>query len=43
MNTRQEQNSGTAEVREALRFDEDRLSDYMTSHVEGFHGPLASC
>lgn len=40
MNTRQEQNSGTAEVREALRFDEDRLSDYMTSHVEGFHGPL---
>ena len=32
--------SGTAEVREALRFDEGRLSDYMTSHVEGFHGPL---
>jgi aminoglycoside phosphotransferase (APT) family kinase protein len=40
MASRQQQNSGTAEVREALRFDEGRLSDYMTSHVEGFHGPL---
>ena len=40
MTSRQQQNSGTAEVRESLRFDEDRLSEYMTSHVEGFHGPL---
>jgi aminoglycoside phosphotransferase (APT) family kinase protein len=40
MTSRQQQNSGTAAVRESLRFDEDRLSDYMTSHVEGFHGPL---
>ena len=28
------------EVREALRFDVDQLSAYMTSHVDGFHGPL---
>ena len=40
MSSRQQQNSGTAEVRESLRFDEQRLSEYMTSHVEGFHGPL---
>jgi aminoglycoside phosphotransferase (APT) family kinase protein len=40
MTSRQQQNSGTAEVRESLRFDEGRLSEYMTSHVEGFHGPL---
>ena len=40
MSSRQQQNSGTTEVREALRFDEQRLSEYMTSHVEGFHGPL---
>ena len=40
MASRQQQNSGTSEVREALRFDEDRLQDYMRSHVEGFHGPL---
>ena len=40
MSSRQEQNSGTTEVREALRFDVDRLQDYMASHVEGFHGPL---
>jgi aminoglycoside phosphotransferase (APT) family kinase protein len=40
MRSRQDQNSGTTEVRETLRFDVDRLQDYMTSHVEGFHGPL---
>ncbi|MDJ0919240.1 MAG: phosphotransferase family protein [Woeseiaceae bacterium] len=40
MSSRQEQNSGTTEVREALRFDVDRLQEYMASHVEGFHGPL---
>jgi aminoglycoside phosphotransferase (APT) family kinase protein len=40
MTSRQEQNSGTAEVREELRFDEQLLSEYMTSHVEGFHGSL---
>ena len=40
MTSRQEQNSGTVEVREELRFDEQLLSEYMTSHVEGFHGSL---
>ena len=40
MTSRQEQNSGTVEVREKLRFDEQLLSEYMTSHVEGFHGSL---
>jgi len=40
MRSRQDQNSGTTEVRESLRFDVGRLQDYMTSHVEGFHGPL---
>ncbi|HNP36738.1 MAG TPA: phosphotransferase family protein [Woeseiaceae bacterium] len=40
MTSRQEQNSGTREVSEAHRFDEARLGDWMSSHVEGFHGPL---
>ena len=40
MRSRQDQNSGTTEVRESLRFDVGRLQDYMTSHVEGFRGPL---
>lgn len=41
MSSRQQQNTGTEDVREALRFDEDRLEEYMTSHVEGFQGPLS--
>lgn len=40
MTSRQAQNSGTTEVREALRFDVDRLEQYMDSHVEAFKGPL---
>ena len=40
MSTRQEQNSGTTEVREALRFDVDRLSEWLHSHVEHFEGDL---
>ena len=40
MGQRQEQNSGTAPVREAHRLDEARLAAYLTSHVESFHGPL---
>lgn len=40
MRSRQDQNSGTTDVRESLRFDVGRLQDYMTSHVEGFRGPL---
>jgi aminoglycoside phosphotransferase (APT) family kinase protein len=38
--SRQQQNSGTCDVREGLQFDAGRLEDYMTSHVEGFSGPL---
>ena len=41
MASRQEQNSGTRDVREALRFDVDRLAGYMASHVEGFQGPVS--
>ena len=40
MSSRQQQNSGTTDVREALRFDVDRLAEYMASHVESFRGPL---
>jgi aminoglycoside phosphotransferase (APT) family kinase protein len=38
--SRQETFSGTREVAEKLRFDEKRLEEYMTGHVEGFRGPL---
>ena len=41
MSQRAEQNTGTREVRDAHRFDEQRLLDFLTSHVEGFSGPLA--
>lgn len=40
MSDRQRQNSGTTEVREALRFDVGALEKYMTAHVVGFRGPL---
>lgn len=40
MSSRQQQNTGTDDVREALRFDVGQLADYMTSHVESFHGPI---
>ncbi|MDH3547174.1 MAG: phosphotransferase family protein [Gammaproteobacteria bacterium] len=40
MSSRQEQNSGTREVREAHRFDVARLEAYMESHIESFRGPL---
>ena len=40
MTNRQEQNTGTSEVREAQRFDIDRLGEYMSSCVEGYRGPL---
>jgi aminoglycoside phosphotransferase (APT) family kinase protein len=40
VSSRQEQNSGTREVREAHRFDVAMLEDYMASHVESFRGPL---
>ena len=34
------QNVGTSEVREAHRFDEARLEQWLASEVEGFSGPL---
>lgn len=40
MTTRQEQNSGTRDVRDAHRFDEARLAEWLESSVEGFRGPL---
>lgn len=40
MNSRQQENSGTSDVRVGLEFDEGQLAEYMTSHVEGFAGPL---
>ena len=40
MTAKQEQNSGTREVRETLKFDVGRLQDYMASHVDSFRGPL---
>ena len=40
MSSRQDQNTGTRGVRQAHRFDEHRLGDYLSSHVESFRGPL---
>jgi aminoglycoside phosphotransferase (APT) family kinase protein len=40
MSQRADQNTGTREVSDAHRFDEQRLLDYLSSHVEGFCGPL---
>lgn len=40
MSRRSEQNTGIREVRAAHRFDEEQLLDFLTSHVEGFTGPL---
>ncbi|MBT8067462.1 MAG: phosphotransferase family protein [Gammaproteobacteria bacterium] len=41
MSRRAEQNTGTREVREAHRFDEQQLLDYLGSQIEGFRGPLS--
>ncbi len=40
MSRRSEQNSGTRDVREAHRFDEQRLLDYLADKMPGFSGPL---
>jgi aminoglycoside phosphotransferase (APT) family kinase protein len=40
MSTRQEQFSGTRDVRSAHQFDVDALNEYMTANVSGFSGPL---
>jgi aminoglycoside phosphotransferase (APT) family kinase protein len=39
--SRQEQFSGTREVREAHRFDTRRLQSYLQAHIPDFKGPLA--
>lgn len=36
-----EANAGTTAVREAHRFDEDRLAKWLEQNVEGFSGPLS--
>lgn len=38
--SRQDTFSGTKDVAESHRFDENRLREYMEDHVEGFAGPL---
>lgn len=38
--SRQEQFTGTKDVADTHKFDEARLFDYMSEHVEGFEGPL---
>ncbi|WP_448582844.1 phosphotransferase family protein [Thermaurantiacus sp.] len=40
MASRQQQFEGTDAVREAHRFDEAALAEWMEAHVEGFKGPL---
>ncbi len=40
MTSRQEQFSGTQDVREAHRFDTARLEAWMRTNVDGFKGPL---
>ncbi|MEM7570091.1 MAG: phosphotransferase, partial [Pseudomonadota bacterium] len=39
--SRQEQFTGTTEVRDAHAFDIGALEDYMRGHVDGFAGPLS--
>ncbi len=41
MSRREEQNTGTREVRDEHQFDVGRLESYMQSHVESFRGPLS--
>lgn len=40
MSTVETENAGTIPVREAHRFDEARLADWMAANVEGYAGPL---
>ncbi len=40
MSQRTQQNSGTRAVRDAHRFDEQALLDYLSSHLEDFRAPL---
>lgn len=41
MSRRSEQNTGTRAISDAHRFDEPRLLEYLSSHVESFSGPLS--
>ncbi len=38
--TRQELNSGTKDVADSHKFDENALREYMEAHVDGYEGPL---
>ena len=40
MSGRQEQNTGTREVRDAHRFDTEQLESWLDGNVDGFRGPL---
>ena len=40
MKTDEVQSHDAAAVRDAFRFDEDRLEDYLSAHVKEFAGPL---
>ena len=40
MTGRQDQNTGTRQVRDGHRFDVDRLESWLHTHVDGFQGPL---
>ena len=40
MTGRQDQNTGTRQVRDGHRFDADRLETWLHAHVDGFQGPL---
>lgn len=42
MSDRQDQFSGTRQVREAHQFDVAALESYMREHIDGFQGPLAA-
>jgi aminoglycoside phosphotransferase (APT) family kinase protein len=41
MSGRQDKNTGTRDVAEAHRFDEQRLQAYLGTHIDGFQGPMA--
>jgi len=38
--TREVLNTGTKEVAETHRFDQDRLAGWMKANIPGFEGPL---
>jgi aminoglycoside phosphotransferase (APT) family kinase protein len=40
VSVREEADAGTTPVRQEHRFDERRLAEWMTAHVDGYQGPL---